>query len=153
SHLLTNPIFYGHFRYNGEVYEGKHEALITKKLFDDVQAVIDKRWRYSPKEKKVATKAFLGLLHCADCGGGITAGIQKVHTYYRCTKNKRFRLCSQPYMREEALENEISALIKPFALRADWADEMLERVKKEKQQSAQSAAQLAELKRQEIEKI
>jgi len=32
---------------------------------------------------------------------------------------------------------------KPFALRADWVDQMLELVKKEKKQSAQSAFQLA----------
>jgi len=67
-------------------------------------------------------------------------------------KNK-FRKCLQPYIREEALDAEISALLKPFTLRADWADEMLERVKKEKKQSAQSAASLVEQKRAEIEKL
>ncbi len=55
-------IFYGHFRYRDEVYEGKHEPIITKKLFDDVQAVINARWRYSPKENVMEPKAFMGLL-------------------------------------------------------------------------------------------
>ncbi len=41
----------------------------------------------------------------------------------------------------------------PFSLRADWADEMLERVKEDKKQSAQSDALMAEQKRAEIEKI
>ena len=39
--------------------------------------------------------------------------------------------------------NAVDYLLKPYSLRADWADEMLKRVKEEKQQSAQSAAQLA----------
>jgi hypothetical protein len=52
SSLLSNPMFYGHFRYRGEVHEGKHEPIISKKLFDEVQAVINERWRYSPKEQK-----------------------------------------------------------------------------------------------------
>ena len=41
--------------------------------------------------------AFLGLLHCAECGAMITAKIQKGHTYYHCTKRKE--PCSQPYVR------------------------------------------------------
>ena len=61
--------------------------------------------------------------------------------------------CNQPYVREEALDAEISALLKPFELPADWADEMLLRVKKEKTQIAQSAMQLAGEKRKEIEKV
>jgi len=90
SNLLSNPLFYGHFRYGGEVYEGKHEPIITKKLFDEVQAVINERWRYSPKFIKAPTqKAFMGLLHCAECGCAITAEIQKGHTYYRCTKRSK----------------------------------------------------------------
>jgi hypothetical protein len=36
------------------------------------------------------------------------------------------------YVREESLDLQISDLLKPYALRADWADEMLELVKKEK---------------------
>ena len=48
---------------------------------------------------------------------------------------------------------EITALLKPYSLRADWADGMLELVKKEKKQSAQSALQLSAQKRAEIEKI
>jgi hypothetical protein len=56
-------------------------------------------------------------------------------------------------IRKEALDAEITALLKPFALRADWADEMLTRVKDEKKQAAQSALQVAVQKRGEIDKI
>ena len=154
SHLLTNPIFYGHFRYAGEVHEGKHEPIITKKLFDEVQAVINKRWRYSPSENKAEPKAFMGLLRCAGCGSGVTAEVQKGHVYYRCTKkSKRIEKCLQPYVREEDLDKQITDLLKPYWLRADWADDMLELVKKEKKQVAQSAAQLVAQKQSEIEKI
>mgnify|MGYP001612011711 FL=1 len=30
SAILTNPIYYGHFRHAGEIYEGKHETIISK---------------------------------------------------------------------------------------------------------------------------
>jgi DNA invertase Pin-like site-specific DNA recombinase len=32
--ILSNPFYYGHFRYAGEIHEGKHEPIIAKKLFD-----------------------------------------------------------------------------------------------------------------------
>jgi site-specific DNA recombinase len=154
SNLLSNPLFYGHFRYGGEVYEGKHEPIITKKLFDEVQAVINERWRYSPKFIKAPTqKGFMGLLHCAECGCAITAEIQKGHTYYRCTKRSKKQQCFQKYVREEDLNVQISDLLKPYSLRKDWADEMLKRVKEEKSHAAQSAKLMVFQKRAEIEKI
>jgi DNA invertase Pin-like site-specific DNA recombinase len=153
SQLFNNPFYYGHFRYNGEVHEGKHEPIISKKLFDDVQAVINSRWRWTPRETQRIPKAFTGLLRCGECGYGICAEVQKGHTYYRCTKKNKVRWCSQPYIREETLDAELSVLLKPFSLRADWADQMLELVKKEKQQSTQSNALVAEQKRGEIGKI
>ena len=152
--ILSNPIYYGHFRYAGEVYEGAHEAIISKQLFDQAQAVLKSRYKWSPNHTPVKPKPFLGLLHCATCGGAITAEVQKGHTYYRCTKKSRSTVwCLQPYVREEDLNKEISDLLKPYSLRADWAEEMLARVKEEKQRGAQSARHLADQKRGEIEKI
>ena len=153
SHLLSNPMYYGHFRYAGEVHEGVHAPIIAKQLFDDAQAVLNSRWKWSPKVKKVTPKAFLGLLRCPDCGGAITAEVQKGHTYYRCTKKNKARQCAQPYVREEDLDRDISALLAPFCLHADWADKMLTRVKEEKKASAQSSQVVAAHKRAEIEQI
>ncbi len=162
SNLLSNPIYYGHFWYAGEVHEGRHEPIISKQLFDEVQAVLRERWKWSPTVKPVQEKPFLGLLRCAGCGMMITAehkekrqknGNTHSYTYYRCTKKGKANPCLQPYIREEALDAEISALLKPFALRSDWADEMLSRIKGEKKSAAQSALQLAAQKREEIERV
>ena len=153
SAILSNPIYYGHFSYAGEVHEGSHEPIISKQSFDAVEAVLNRRWRYSPSENKDEPKAFLGLLRCVDCGMGITCEVQKGHTYYRCTKKNKLKWCGQPYIREEALNLQISDLLKPHSLRAAWADEMLTRIKDEKKQAAQSATHLAASKRGEIEKI
>jgi hypothetical protein len=99
--ILSNPFYYGHFRYAGEVYEGKHEPLISKRLFDEAQAVLKSRYKWSRNHTPVKPKAFLGLLQCATCGGAITAEVQKGHTYYRCTKKSRATTwCLQPYTRE-----------------------------------------------------
>ena len=40
KHMLENIFYYGHFRYAGEVYEGKHTPIVDRALFDRVQAVL-----------------------------------------------------------------------------------------------------------------
>jgi DNA invertase Pin-like site-specific DNA recombinase len=162
SNLLSNPMYYGHFQYSGEIYQGIHEPIISKALFDEAQAVLNSRWKWSPK-LKVTPKAFLGLLRCSECGGAITAECRvkkqkngNVHhyTYYRCTKKNRIQVwCSQPYILEADLGKEISALLAPFSLREDWAEAMLTRVKEEKKEHAQSSLTIAAQKRAEIEQI
>jgi len=145
--ISTNGVLAPYIVQGPSVYPG---------IADQAQAVLNKRYRWSPFVMPVKPKAFLGLLHCSTCGGAITAEVQKGHTYYRCSKksNAALRLlCKQPYLREEDLNIQISDLLKPYSLRADWADEMLTRVKEEKKQTAQSATQLAAQKRGEIEKI
>ncbi len=152
--MLTNPFYYGHFRYKGDIYVGTHEPIISKAIFDQANTVLNKRWRWSPSDNKSVPKPFLGLLHCATCGGAITGELQKGHIYYRCTKKGQMvSWCEQPYIRQEALDTEISSLLEPFALRADWADEMLKRVEEEKKQSTQTSAQLAAERRLQIEQI
>ena len=49
------PVYYGHFRYGGEVHEGNHEALITKKLFDEVQMVLKRRCHVQKPKKRIIT--------------------------------------------------------------------------------------------------
>src|SRR3989338_7667155 len=37
KYILSNPFYYGHFYYAGEIHEGKHPQLISKKLFYKAQ--------------------------------------------------------------------------------------------------------------------
>jgi len=75
SWILSNPFYYGHFKFKGEIYEGVHEPIITKKLFDSVQAVLVRRSKPWSKEKVI--KPFLGLFRCGECDMMITAERQK----------------------------------------------------------------------------
>src|SRR3989344_4704759 len=119
--ILVNPFYYGHFRYGGEIYEGKHTPLIDKHLFDKVQSVLVRRGH--PHKNSRDPKALCGLLRCGECGMGITAEKQKGHTYYRCTKKKGG--CSQPYVREEVLAAELSEILTHYTMPEDWAKGML----------------------------
>ena len=121
SFILSNPFYYGHFRYNGEIYEGKHTPIISKKLFDEVQAVIQQRSR--PRKSKYNNpKPYCGLLSCADCHMAITAETQKGHVYYRCSKKSKTIDCKQPYVRQEELDQQISNLLKTVSLETNMGE-------------------------------
>ncbi len=128
--MLRNPFYYGHFEYAGELYEGKHAPIISKAVFDKVQAVLEKRTHHFPTERM--PKAFTGLLRCGECGLAVTAEIQKGHTYYRCTKKSKLAKCSQPFVREEELERQLSALLAQFTLRPEWAEGMLAKLENDR---------------------
>ena len=140
QYLLKNPIYYGLIRYNGEVYEGAHEPLISKQLFDKVEEVMTDRSR--PKKKKLKDYAFRGLFRCGECGAMITAETQKGHNYYRCTK--KIKPCSQSYVREEKLLEQVKEILKQASLCDKWTNLMLDELEKEKANQKESVRVAAE---------
>ena len=149
--ILTNPFYYGHFRYLGEIHEGVHTPIITKKLWDKVQEVVQRRSKVITKER--IPKPFLGLFRCGQCGFMITAEIQKGHTYYRCTKKSKTISCTQGYTREEELDRQLSDNIMTVSLRQDWAKEMLNKLSLEEKNVAQSCHAFVGSKQSEIKAI
>ncbi|MFH1889552.1 MAG: recombinase family protein [Nanoarchaeota archaeon] len=151
SFILSNPFYYGYFRYSGELHEGKHEPIIAKKLFDRVQEVL--RQRSKPQRKERIPKAYSGLLHCGECGMMITAEIQKGHVYYRCTKKSKTKTCFQPYTREEDLNEQLSLMIKKVSLRQNWAKQMLGMLEEEKEDNAQSCFAFVQENQEKIKEL
>ena len=148
--MLKNPLYYGVFRYNGEMYEGTHEPIITKKLFDRCQEVMLLRGKH--KEKQIAKFVFRGLMRCGECGRMITAELQKGHVYYRCTK--RLTNCSQKYVREEELSAQIKSFIQKVSLSDEWTKKIIEELEKDRNTSLHSSEaqhQNLEVKVKEIE--
>ncbi len=149
--ILSNPFYTGLFRYAGEIHEGNHEPIITKKLFDSAQEVLQERGRPRKKQKN-EPQAFCGLISCAECGMMITAEKQKGHIYYRCTKKGKQK-CAQPYVREEELDRQLSSKIQKVSLSADWAEKLLAMAEADREKSAQSVSAFAEEVREKIKSI
>ncbi len=138
--LLMNPFYVGLFRYDGELYEGSHEPLISRELFERVQEVMARRGRAKAKRKHLFP--FVGLLRCGECGCAITAERQKGHHYYRCTKKKG--ACRQPYVREEALAAQLRQAVQTVSLPDAWAEKMLKRIEEWKRIKAQASGTAAQ---------
>lgn len=53
--ILKSHFYYGIIEYKGEFYEGKHEPLITKELFEQVQIAFKKIINLNIKIQKIFT--------------------------------------------------------------------------------------------------
>jgi len=135
QYILKNPIYYGLIRYNGETYEGTHEPIITKKLFDKCQEVMLRRGK--PKKAKRYFVFRDLMMRCAECGRMITAETHKGFIYYRCTK--RNTNCPKKYLREEELAAQIRKVIQKVSLCDDWTKRILEQLEKDKNSIVQSS--------------
>lgn len=116
--ILNSHFYYGTFEYpkdSGRWFKGKHEALITKDLFDLVQ---EKTTRSTIKTGNKEF-AFTKLMRCGLCGSGITAdekfkkqknGDIHRYVYYGCTKfnNKN---CNCGHIREEELIKQFEQIL------------------------------------------
>jgi site-specific DNA recombinase len=131
SDLLNNPFYIGviEIRRTGQVFQGIHKPLVSKALFDRVQAVLDGRAAHHGLRH---TFFFQRLLRCQHCGYRLSAEHQKGHTYYRCQKKD----CPTTCLREDAVEHAVIASLQAlsldeeeceslrilaFSLRAEWA--------------------------------
>jgi DNA invertase Pin-like site-specific DNA recombinase len=87
--LLQDPFYIGKIRWNDKIYEGKHEPLISKELFDKVQAML--KSKTTPKYRKHLF-FFKGLIKCDECGNSIIWETAKGHNYEHCN---HYHNCSQ----------------------------------------------------------
>ena len=159
--ILSNPFYVGLFRYAGEVHEGKHEPIVTKKLFDTAQEIMQERSRPRRKQKN-EPQPYCGLISCASCGMMITGeyrvkkqknGNVHEYVYYHCTKKNKAVKCLEPCVRSEVLDEQLSSLIKQVSLPTDWAEELNRMALAEYKNSAQSVSARVKEKEAKIQTI
>lgn len=116
--ILENHFYYGTFEFpkkSGNWYAGKHQPIISKELFDQVQAQMKSQFVRSETKEFAFTK----LMTCGLCGSGITAdekfkkqknGNIHRHVYYSCCKSKD-RDCKGGYINEIDLIKQFEELV------------------------------------------
>ncbi len=110
--MLSISFYCGIMEKDGQLYEGNHEPLISKKLFDEVQEMLNKK---AHVKRQVIPFAFRGILKCANCGCQLTATKKKGRLiYYYCTNGKG--VCSEhkAYLKEEYLSRALSFVFEPL---------------------------------------
>ncbi len=148
--LLQNIFYIGLMKYKGEIFEGTHKTLISKKLFDKCQEVLSKRGKVQEVRKHYF--AFLGLMKCKSCGCSITGERQKGHNYYRCTKKKG--LCQEKhYLREENLVEQIKSYLAKVSLTSQDKEKVLFELDKEDMQAKEQAKQTVQNLKEELKVV
>ncbi len=153
--ILQNPFYYGCFEYKGELYEGVHESIISKQLFEKVQRVMADRGK-PRKEKKDYNFTFTGLFKCGECGRAITAEQHTkksglVFRYYRCTKKDTF--CQQKFLNENNLFSQLNDIFQKVALPKDWLNPILNKLNQEEKEISQSSKSFAQNLQKELGEI
>ena len=106
---LRNTVYYGDFVFKGKVVDGCSTPIISKDLFDEVQAKLNEV-AHAPATSKakveylLSGKAFCG--HCGapmvgECGRGRNGG--KFY-YYACATKKKHHTCKKKNERKDAVE-------------------------------------------------
>jgi site-specific DNA recombinase len=128
--ILRNRLYTGQFEWNGKVYQGKHEPLVSIELWERVQNVLDRRFAKKANRGK-HDFAFSALIACHACGCAVVGEIKKErYVYYHCTGHAdkcqgNPATCRRPYVREEALEQQFTEMLG----RLKFDDEVLEWVR------------------------
>jgi DNA invertase Pin-like site-specific DNA recombinase len=97
--ILHNPFYTGliELKTTGELFAGQHPPLITRAIFDEVQAVFEGK---NNKKTKCHFFIFRRFVTCSLCERTLIPERQKGWAYYRChTRN-----CPQKTLREELIE-------------------------------------------------
>jgi DNA invertase Pin-like site-specific DNA recombinase len=106
SILLNNPFYIGEMRIikTGETFDGIHEQLIPKSVYNRAKAVLSgKIFRRS----NVHEFLFRRLIACAECGYSLIGERQKGIVYYRCHSKS----CRGTSIRESDIETEFERLL------------------------------------------
>ena len=141
--MLTNQFYIGIMSYNHEYFEGSHDQFISRKLFNTVKKKLEQKDRSKFKSHDYA---FSGLMRCGECGATITAeshtkhyknGTNQTFTYYRCTK--KLKPCSQPYLEETKLKDQLVGFIASASLPKRWGKDWLNWLEEDKIKEQQSS--------------
>jgi len=133
GNLLRCHFYYGVFLHKGEMHQGIHAPMISKKTFDEIQTALVKVGK--PRKKRDHKGfLFLNFATCGACGHCITA---ERHTkksgrryhYYRCThKNKRPQPDDRSLIRGDKFAEEIKRNVSLVTLPDEWKEKFLARI-------------------------
>ena len=120
--ILRKRIYMGDFDYAGVTYQGSHEPLVTREVWEKVQRILD--GRQEAKGCKAARDfMYSGIVKCGHCGCSMVGEIKKGrYVYYHCTGYRG--KCGEPYTREERLTQQFAGRLRELILAPDLSERL-----------------------------
>lgn len=123
--LYGNPFYAGQFLYKGELFQGKHDPMVSAEEFQRVQRNLNRVNREERKRSR-DTLHYPGMISCLDCGCGVVGSIVRkkrsdgsvlAFHYYTCTGK---RGCRKIGVREEVISDLIFRELQRIALPREY---------------------------------
>lgn len=120
EYILSNPFYYGAVRWNRQkhddhtiksvnewiIAQGKHEPLIDKTKWDEIQHLIALRSKpYRARAAGHMRHWLGGLVKCSDCGASLMAGLNA--TRYQCGNYNKGKCLHSHFIKTAALEDAV----------------------------------------------
>ena len=111
SYLLRNVIYVGKVRYQDQIYEGEHEAIIDEDTWNEVQAQLKRGLPFPDQPRNRYNALLQGMLHCTACNTSmvhlpVTKKGKKLYRYYVCRNAQAngFDKCPNPTLPADEVE-------------------------------------------------
>lgn len=125
--ILKNDKYIGTYRFMDVVIPGGMPAIIDKKLFDKVQAMLSHNSTIRARTKAHEDYLLTTKLFCGHCGSPMvgesgTSKTGKVHYYYKCVDRKQKHKCKKNSEKKDWIEE----LVVRFTVQTVLTDENIE---------------------------
>ena len=133
--ILTDKVYLGKIVFDGDEYEGQHDAIVDRTLFDRVQQILKDNREVRGNSRGDFEHTFLlqGLLRCGRCGSMMSTtwnlgrnGVK--HFYYQCTRRSHSAgtECDARYAPALAVEEFVLNQISEWGVRRDQIEKAIE---------------------------
>ena len=155
--ILKNPIHAGWIEIPkfGISVQGKHDPIVSKKLYDEVQDIISGRNKNKKQPHNRANPEFpLRGVKCEDCGGSITGGFAigkygNRYPYYNCY-NKN---CPRKSIKKLLLEEDFTKFLTELTPNEKSLDALAEALRVTHEQLVQESMRTRDIIEQKIQKL
>ena len=140
AELLRDPYYLGYVKYKGELFPGRHPAIVDRELFDQVQEIAKERGSKGMRYR-VHNHLLKGSLWCGQChrlGLERRMILQKAegrggtYWYYFCRGHQAHRIegppCDSPYANTIRVEDAVEQHYRDVAFDAEFVVAMKDRL-------------------------
>ncbi len=99
--LLRSPLYVGHLAYRGQEYDGEHEPVIDRGLFEEAQELIRQRAPLPPRTQQ-SRHLLSGIARCGQCGGRMIAHYGSYRNGTTRKSYRAYRHVANPYAGDRA---------------------------------------------------
>lgn len=132
-HILTNPIYIGLIKHKENTYQGHHQPIIEKEVFDKVQEILGKNKKTftSPSQNKY-NLLLQGLVRCGECGSLMSSHYSvkngQKYFYYKCTRvmHRDKKACPSKPLGSREFENAVIEKVKELSQDRSQLEETLQ---------------------------